>query len=70
MPEKLAVARRPVLRDRYEKDRDKQLVVARNYDELAVTKPGWFIIDGSPPVDEVAHAVWAIFAAKFKISGE
>lgn len=64
--EKIAHERRPALRDRYEKDRDKQVVVARNYEELASTKPGWFVIDGSCTKEDVGHAIWAILSVKLK----
>lgn len=64
--EEVAIGRRPVLRDRYEKDRGKQQIVAHNYDELARTRPGWFIIDGSRSVEEVGYAIWAILTTKLK----
>lgn len=66
VPENIAFERRPKLRDRYERDRAKQQIVARNYDELARTRPGWFLIDGSRSVDEVGHAVWSILTTKLK----
>jgi len=60
VPEAVALARRPGLRDRYEKDREKQLAVARVYDDLATSLPdstGWVTVDGSGTVAEVAATI-------------
>lgn len=73
IPEELALARRPALRDRYEKDRVKQIRVRQLYDELAgdeEKKHGhWEKIDGSGTPDYVASQIW-LSVSSFLESGE
>ena len=54
--ESVALARRPGLRDRYEKDRDKQVAVAARYEELARIER-WMVINGEGTVEGVASLV-------------
>jgi thymidylate kinase len=64
IPEEVALARRPALRDRYEKDRDKQVVVALRYAELA--KNGrWQVINGNQSVEQVSESIWFHVAKRF-----
>lgn len=64
VPEEEALRRRPQLRDRYEKDREKQKVVRANYDTLwkagtEEDEPGaWVRVDGVGTVEEVAARIW------------
>lgn len=62
LPPEEAQRRRPELRDRYEKDRAKQAVIAKNYGDLWLRKmneePGdWAIVHGLGTVDEVAERI-------------
>lgn len=62
LPPEEAQRRRPELRDRYEKDRAKQAVIAKNYGDLWLKKmndePGdWAIVHGLGTVDEVAERI-------------
>lgn len=56
--------RRPVLRDRYEKDRTKQALVATNYAALWSTQLGvrshgrWVVVDGNGTIEEVGDRIW------------
>ena len=60
-----AQRRRPVLRDRYEKDRTKQALVATNYEALwrdpsvHAAWSRWVKVDGNGTVEEVADRIWA-----------
>ncbi len=58
--EEEALRRRPQLRDRYEKDREKQRRVRGIYRQIWVTGgPGrWVVIDGHQPVEAVHEAIW------------
>lgn len=64
VPEEEALRRRPQLRDRFEKDREKQKVVRANYDTLwkAGTEEdelgAWVRVDGVGTVEEVAARIW------------
>lgn len=63
VPEEEALRRRPQLRDRYEKDREKQAAVRANYDVLwkAMMEDNdgsWVRVDGVGTVDEVAARIW------------
>lgn len=64
VPEAIALERRPALRDRYEKDRSKQALVAERYAELA-KKGGWRIVDGAQSVEKVSEIIWWHMAARF-----
>lgn len=64
VPEDVALARRPALRDRYEKDRVKQAAVAARYKELAKDSR-WVTVDGSGTVEEVSETIWGHVARKF-----
>lgn len=74
VPEEEALRRRPQLRDRYEKDREKQKVVRANYDTL--WKAGeehddagtWVRVDGTGTVEEVAARIWEPVAALLEIA--
>jgi thymidylate kinase len=71
----VSAQRRPDHRDRYEKDRAKQVAVRANYRKLwgrmQVQEPDdlddmqyatcWHIVDASPPMDEVFAKVWQIY---------
>ena len=60
-----AQRRRPVLRDRYEKDRTKQALVATNYEALWRDSVGraawsrWVKVDGNGTIDVVGDRIWA-----------
>ena len=60
--EETALARRPELRDRYERDRSKQARVSELYKELATDEEKraghWVQIDGSGERDEVEAQIW------------
>lgn len=65
--EQEARRRRPKLRDRYEKDREKQLVVADNYHSMLSADASWVLVDGeshtgdlSNDVVVVHERVWAV----------
>ena len=64
VPEEEALRRRPQLRDRYEKDREKQKVVRANYDTLwnagaeGDDPDAWVRVDGVGTVEEVAARIW------------
>lgn len=68
VPEEEALRRRPQLRDRYEKDREKQAVVRENYATLwragmENDDPGvWVRVDGVGTVEEVAARIWQYVA--------
>lgn len=60
-----AQRRRPVLRDRYEKDRTKQALVATNYASLwsvsvgnPATSGRWVTVDGNGTIEEVGERIW------------
>lgn len=56
-----ALRRRPEARDRYERDRQKQALVRRNYEHLWAEHKGdprWAVIDGEADVDTVEEHVW------------
>ena len=64
--EEEALRRRPQLRDRYEKDREKQAVVRANYEhiwdqpDLRPNVP-WVTVDANGPSVEAVHAaIWAM----------
>jgi dTMP kinase len=61
VPPEEALRRRPVLRDRYEKDREKQAVVRENYKRLWIEKggrrPWYFIVDGTGDLDAVTRRI-------------
>jgi dTMP kinase len=65
VPEEVALARRLGLRDRYEKDRAKQVAVAECYEALAAANQSWVTVDGSGTVDEVAAMVWGHMVKRF-----
>lgn len=54
----LAVNRRPGYRDRYESNRHRQHHVRKMYLKMCAAQPGWVLIDGAHPVDDVAHQIW------------
>ena len=57
----IALQRRPKLRDRYELDREKQVLVRKNYHEIwdAGDDPlKWVKVDASPPEDVVHESIW------------
>jgi len=63
--EEEALRRRPKLRDRYELDREKQKIIALNYNRMwsdrvtDMTEPKlWCIVDGEGPVDVVHARIW------------
>jgi thymidylate kinase len=60
--EEETLRRRPVLRDRYEKDREKQKVVRAEYGALwqeRVTDARWRVVDGEGPDAATVHArIW------------
>lgn len=63
--EEEALRRRPNLRDRYEKDRDKQKIVRLNYARIWAdrsqdkTEPNvWVTIDGEGTIDDVHMRIW------------
>lgn len=63
VPEDEALRRRPEMRDRYEKDREKQKVIRQNYKTLweagAEEDPEeWVVVDGVGTVDEVTERIW------------
>ena len=64
VPEEVALARRPALRDRYEKDRDKQVAVAARYAELA-KNVRWQVIDNSGTVEEASKIIWGHVSRRF-----
>jgi dTMP kinase len=66
VPEAVALERRPVLRDRYERDRNKQAAVAMNYASF-VQASKWAVIDGSGTPDDVAALVWAAVEKRFSL---
>ena len=63
VPEDEALRRRPAMRDRYEKDREKQKVIRQNYKTLweagAEEEPEqWVTVDGVGTVEEVTERIW------------
>jgi thymidylate kinase len=65
--EEEALKRRPVLRDRYEKDRVKQAVIRKKYEEMwhdgaadVSSAEVWVAVDGMGSVAEVHERIWAI----------
>lgn len=64
VPEEVALARRPALRDRYEKDRDKQAAVAARYAELAKSNR-WQVIDNTGSVEAVSETIWGHISRRF-----
>ena len=63
VPEDEALRRRPAMRDRYEKDREKQKVIRQNYKTLweagAEEDPEeWVTVDGVGTVEEVTERIW------------
>ncbi|OHD26719.1 MAG: hypothetical protein A2Y38_22615 [Spirochaetes bacterium GWB1_59_5] len=63
IPEEEALRRRPQLRDRYEKDRNKQAAVRAQYELLwnehaFPNDSQWIKIDGTGTVDEVHARIW------------
>lgn len=63
VPEEEALRRRPQMRDRFEKDREKQKVIRANYETLwsAAAEDeefGWVKIDGVGTEEEVAARIW------------
>lgn len=63
VPEDEALRRRPEMRDRYEKDREKQKVIRENYKTLweagAEEDPAeWITVDGVGTVEEVTERIW------------
>lgn len=63
VPEEEALRRRPQLRDRYEKDRDKQAAVRAQYELLwhehaFPNDSQWIKIDGTGTVEEVHARIW------------
>lgn len=69
VPEDEALRRRPQMRDRYERDREKQKVVRANYKQLweaRSTQPAngrWVTVNGLGTVDEVHARIWAEIVA-------
>jgi dTMP kinase len=66
-----ALRRRPKLRDRYERDREKQSVVAKNYGDMLLNSEGWALVDGESHKGDLAldiqnvHArVWHVVLAR------
>lgn len=59
--EEEALRRRPQLRDRYEKDREKQRLVRRMYHDVwSMGMPGrWVVVPGHGTVDQVHAMIWA-----------
>ena len=61
VPPEEALRRRPVLRDRYEKDREKQKIVRSNYTRLWIEKggrhPWYFAVDGTGDLDAVTRRI-------------
>ena len=61
VPPEEALRRRPVLRDRYEKDREKQKVIRQNYTRLWIERggrrPWYFAIDGTGDLDAVTRRI-------------
>ncbi len=63
-----ALRRRPKLRDRYEQDRDKQVVVRQNYKALwaesgmegAHRRYNWHVVDGEADPDQVHERIWQL----------
>lgn len=59
-PIEVLAARRRGPADRIEGEGEAFLAaVVDAYDRLSVA-PGWAVVDGTPPADEVARAVWAV----------
>lgn len=64
----VALQRRPKMRDRYEKDREKQRSVREHYDRLwdmmhesiLHTNSHWCRIDGNRTIEEVHEQVWKV----------
>lgn len=64
VPEAVALERRFVLRDRYERDRGKQAQVVARYAELA-KKGRWQVVDGNQTVAEVSRSIWWHVSKRF-----
>jgi dTMP kinase len=63
VPEDEALRRRPEMRDRYEKDREKQKAIRQNYKTLwevgaEEDAAAWVVVDGVGTVDEVTERIW------------
>ena len=63
VPEEEALRRRPQMRDRYEKDREKQRAIRQNYKTLWEVNAEddaeqWVVVDGVGTVDEVTERIW------------
>lgn len=63
VPEEEGLKRRPQMRDRYERDREKQKVIRANYETLWIAgadeePEGWAKIDGVGTEEEVAARIW------------
>jgi len=63
VPEEEALRRRPQMRDRFERDREKQKVVRANYETLwaagADEDPtSWVKVDGTGTIEEVSGRIW------------
>lgn len=65
VPQEEALRRRPQMRDRFERDREKQNVIRANYETLWAAAAedeengwGWVKIDGVGTEDEVAGRIW------------
>jgi dTMP kinase len=63
VPEDEALRRRPEMRDRYEKDREKQKVIRQNYKTLwevgaEEDAERWVVVDGVGTVEEVTERIW------------
>ena len=73
--EEEARRRRPKLRDRYEKDREKQQVVADNYRSMLSADASWVLVDGeshtgdlSDDVAIVHERIWAVVQERLGVS--
>jgi len=63
VPEEEALRRRPDMRDRYEKDREKQKIIRQNYKTLWEAGAEddalqWVVVDGVGTVEEVTERIW------------
>jgi len=63
VPEEEALRRRPQMRDRYEKDREKQRAIRQNYKTLWEVNAEddaeqWVVVDGVGTIDEVTERIW------------
>lgn len=65
VPTEEALRRRPEVRDRYERDREKQSVVRQNYESMwRGGGPDYVTVDGVGTVDEVHARIWEAIGAE------